>query len=98
VQAAVASYFLPDELILMMEMVVANIRGNGWAVIYEMCKAQNKAVYSKELMTRHLLKEVYRWMPFFACGLFNDALLTIQFILCWMTRVMNWEGYRRKWL
>jgi hypothetical protein len=29
VQAAVASYFLPDELILMMEMVVANIRGNG---------------------------------------------------------------------
>jgi hypothetical protein len=44
----------------MLEMVVANICGNGSAVMYEMGKAQNKAVYSKESMTGHLSKEVYR--------------------------------------
>jgi hypothetical protein len=45
----------------MMEMlVVANICGNGSAVMYEMGRAQNKAVYNNELMTGCLSKEVYR--------------------------------------
>lgn len=33
---------------------VGNAGGNGSAVMYEMGKAQNKAVYSKELTTGHL--------------------------------------------